>query len=140
MFDTPKVVFDCSDVMDMYRLPIDDGTANDGAAIAGTGFANCPGGGEAIRCDNPISIIFDANDGDIRRSTNARRIPGNDIQYRLNRRRGASDHTQNFTRGSLLLQQLLQLVEQPHVLDGDHRLVGEGLKQFYLRWGEGAYL
>ena len=72
----------------LYRLPIDDGTANDGAAIeaAGVRLANRPVGGEPKR-DNPISIIFDANDGDIRRSTNARRIPGNDIQYRLNLRR-----------------------------------------------------
>ena len=28
---------------------------------------------------------------------------------------------------------LLQLGEQPHVLDGDHRLVGEGLEQLDLR-------
>ena len=31
--------------------------------------------------------------------------------------------------GGLLLQRLLRLVEQPHVLDRDHRLVGEGLEQ-----------
>ena len=61
----------------MYRLPIDDGTANYGAAIEGPDFANRPVGGETISCDNPISIIFDANDGDIGRSTNTRRIPGN---------------------------------------------------------------
>ena len=32
------------------------------------------------------------------------------------------------------------VLEQPHVLDGDHRLVGEGFKQLDLRRGEGAHL
>jgi hypothetical protein len=31
---------------------------------------------------------------------------------------------------------VLNLVEQPHVLDGDHRLVGEGRRQLYLLVGE----
>ena len=34
----------------------------------------------------------------------------------------------------------VELLEQPHVLDGDHRLVGEGFKQLDLRRGEGAHL
>ena len=43
---------------------------------------------------------------------------------------------QDFTRRRLLLQRLgqfaiavLQFLEQPHVLDGDDRLVGEGFEQ-----------
>src|SRR5262249_5350697 len=46
----------------------------------------------------------------------------------------------------LLLQRLAQfprarldLVEQPHVLDRDHRLVGEGREQLHLLVGEGPY-
>ena len=35
---------------------------------------------------------------------------------------------------------LTQLVEQPRVLDGDHRLVGEGLHQRDLLVGEGSHL
>ena len=31
-------------------------------------------------------------------------------------------------------------LEQPHVLDGDHGLIGKGFKQLDLRRGEGAYL
>ena len=46
----------------------------------------------------------------------------------------------NFTRGSLLLQRLFEFLEQPHVLDGDHGLVGEGFQQLDLRRGEGAHL
>ena len=47
----------------------------------------------------------------------------------------------------LLLQRLgelagarLHLVEQPHILDGDHRLVGERGDQFDLLVGERSYL
>ena len=49
----------------------------------------------------------------------------NRIQHRLNVRRRTSDDAQDLTRGSLLLQRLLEFLEQPHVLDGDNRLVGE---------------
>ena len=34
----------------------------------------------------------------------------------------------------------LEFLEQPHVLDGDHRLVGEGFEQLDLRRSEGAHL
>ena len=52
---------------------------------------------------------------------------------------------QHFTRCRLLLQSFaqfcvafLQFFEQPHVLDGDHGLVGEGLQQSDLLLGEWA--
>ena len=51
-----------------------------------------------------------------------------------------------FGGGGLLLQRLgelgralAHLVEQPHVLDRDHRLVGEGRHQVDLRVGEGVH-
>ena len=51
----------------------------------------------------------------------------------LEHRRGvghrAADHAQHLGRRGLLLERLLGLVEQAHVLDRDHRLVGEGLEQ-----------
>ena len=34
----------------------------------------------------------------------------------------------------------LEFLEQPHVFDGDHRLVGEGFEQLDLRRGEGTHL
>ena len=46
----------------------------------------------------------------------------------------------NFARRRLLLQRFLEFLEQPHVLDGDHGLVGEGFEQLDLRRGEGAHL
>ena len=33
-----------------------------------------------------------------------------------------------------------EFLEQPHVLDGDHGLIGEGFEQLDLRRGEGAHL
>ena len=62
------------------------------------------------------------------------------IQHRLDIRRRAGDDAQDFARRSLLFQRFLEFLEQPHVLDGDHRLVGEGFEQFDLRRGEGAHL
>src|SRR5262249_51916051 len=49
------------------------------------------------------------------------------IQYRLDVRRRAGDDPKDCTSRRLLLQRFLEFLEQPHVLDGDHRLVGEGL-------------
>ena len=48
----------------------------------------------------------------------------------------AGDHLQDVGRRGLPLQRLLRLVEQPHILDGDHCLVGEGLQQLDVVIGE----
>ena len=55
----------------------------------------------------------------------------------------AADDLQHLRRCRLLLQRLRELpralllrLEQPRVLDGDHRLVGEGLDQLDLLVGE----
>ena len=47
----------------------------------------------------------------------------------------AADHAQHFARSLLLLERLPDLVEQPHVLDRDDRLVGESFQQFELPFG-----
>src|SRR4030095_14807711 len=47
-------------------------------------------------------------------------------------RRRTRDNAQNLAGRRLLLQRLLRLIEQPHVLDGDDGLVGEGLEQIEL--------
>ena len=51
-----------------------------------------------------------------------------------------ADDAQDFARRRLLLQRFLEFLEQPHILDGDHRLIGEGFEQLDLRRGEGAHL
>ena len=59
---------------------------------------------------------------------------GDAVEHRLDIVGGARDDTQDLARRRLLLEGLrqvlvtgLQLLEQAHVLDGDHGLVGEGL-------------
>ena len=85
-------------------------------------------------------VAFDAKDARVVRPANTRRILRDHVQHWLDIRRRAGDYAQDFTRGSLLLQRLFEFVEQPNVLDGDHRLVGEGLEELDLRRGEGAHL
>ena len=51
-------------------------------------------------------------------------------------RSATADHLQHFGGRGLPLERLLGLVEQPRVLDRDHRLVGEGLQQRDLLVGE----
>jgi len=65
------------------------------------------------------------------------------IEDRLHIGRRARDHPENLARRRLLLERLgqlriagLQLLEQAHVLDGNYRLVGEGLQQSDLRLAE----
>jgi hypothetical protein len=57
------------------------------------------------------------------------------IQYRL-QVEGRADRPTDFSQGLQFVHRsaqftrpCLQLGEQPHVLDGDHRLVGEGLEE-----------
>ena len=64
-------------------------------------------------------------------------------EYGLQFARRTRNHAQHLRRCRLLLQRLgklararLHLVEQPHILDRDHRLVGECRNQFNLLLGE----
>ena len=65
------------------------------------------------------------------------------LQHRLQIKRRPADHLQDFTGGGLLVEGFreiaiarLQLREQPHILDRDHGLVGEGFDEFDLLVGE----
>ena len=76
-----------------------------------------------------------------------RRVLDEGFQHGLEIERRAADHLEHFAGRRLLLQRLrqlavarLQLREQPHVLDGDHRLVGECLEEHDLLVGEGPRL
>src|SRR5262245_21512585 len=78
-------------------------------------------------------MTFDKADECIVRTAYSRSALRDRIQHRLDVGRRTSDDTQYFTRRRLLLQRLLEFLEQPHVLDGDHRLIGEGFENFDLR-------
>ena len=88
-------------------------------------------------------LPFQTEDRRIRRPAHSGGILGDGVHDRLEIGRRACDHAQDLRRGRLLVQRLrqlsvsrLQLLEQPHVLDGDHRLVGEGPQQRNLLVGE----
>src|SRR5262245_28265402 len=68
--------------------------------------------------------------------TKTGRVLNKRLQYRLEVERRSADDLQDLACGGLLLQGLgqlavpgLELLEQTHVLDGDHRLVGERLEE-----------
>ena len=62
------------------------------------------------------------------------------LEHRLGVGDRAADHLQHLGGRRLLLQRLLGLVEQAHVLDRDHGLVGEGLHQADLGSAERPHL
>src|SRR5262245_11297534 len=62
------------------------------------------------------------------------------VQHGLQVEGRAADDLEHVGGGGLLLQRLAQLVDQPYVLDRDHRLVGEGLEQGDLPLAEEASL
>ena len=67
------------------------------------------------------------------------------VEDRLHIRRRAADDAEHLGRCRLMLQRLaqfgvalLEFLEQPHILNGDHRLIGEGFKECDLFVGETA--
>ena len=75
--------------------------------------------------------------------TNPRSALDDGVEHRLHIRGRAADDAEHLGRRRLMLQGLaqfcvafLQLFEQPDILDGDHRLVGEGLYERDLLLGE----
>src|SRR5262245_44080006 len=105
---------------------------------------SCPRNWSIVRGPREAVTVKAENDAS-RCTTDTRSSLGNNIQHRLEIRRLAGDHAKNLTRCRLLLQGFgeiaitrLQFLKQPDVLDGDHGLGGEGFKQFYLFFREGA--
>src|SRR5262245_33986419 len=76
-------------------------------------------------------------------TTEPSRVREHGLEHRLQLARRAANDTEDLGCRSLLLERLgelararLHLVEQPHALDGDHRLVGKRGDQFDLLVGE----
>ena len=87
-------------------------------------------------------LCDDTQDGPLQPKDAASRPPESsrtltNVKDRLEVGRRARDHPQDLAGRGLLLERLFRLVEQPHVLDRDHRLVGEGLEKRDLLVGEG---
>ncbi len=75
--------------------------------------------------------------------TNPGRALDDGVEDRLHVRGRAADDAEHLGRRRLMLQRLAQFcvalaefLEQPHVLDGDDGLVGEGFEQSNLLFGE----
>src|SRR5215813_7028110 len=81
-------------------------------------------------------IAIDKSDLGIVCITEPCRILGHGVKYRLNISWRARNDAQDFTRRGLLLQRFFQFLEQPHILDSDYRLVGEGFEEFDLFVGK----
>ena len=62
------------------------------------------------------------------------------IESRADRLANFAQRFQFPDRPRQLARSRFEFLEQPHVLDGDHGLVGEGFEQLDLRRGEGAHL
>ena len=82
------------------------------------------------------SVPFAESQHHIINPTNLRGALDNGVEHRLHVGRRAADDAEHLGRRRLMLQglaqfciALLQFFEQPHVLDGDDGLVGEGFQQ-----------
>src|SRR5262245_22937333 len=80
----------------------------------------------------PEHVPFDKSDGRVVGAAHARGIFRDHVQHRLNIRRRAGNDAQDFTSRSLLFQRFLELLEQTHILNRDHGLIGEGFKKLNL--------
>src|SRR5262245_48892428 len=65
-------------------------------------------------------------------SEQAYRAVSDGVEDRLDVSVRLTDHTQDLARCGLLLQSLLRLIEEAHILDGNDRLIGKGCHQIDL--------
>jgi len=136
------------DVVDVNRLTLYDGAAGRRAPRHGTDVAHGLNDAEMRHAVNHAAVhpLDDRIDG-------AAQPCGtlcDGIEHGLDVRRRTGDHPQDLARRRLLIERLghlrmgrrerpvllLQLREQPDVLDGDDGLVGEGLQQLQMCIGE----
>src|SRR5262245_28684589 len=115
----------------MTGLALDDGTARRGITAKRYALAKLRFDRPFMGRANPRVAIFERDEG-VLRSTKTHCRLGYRIQDRLHVGWRLRDGAQDFCRRGLLLQRLAQLGEQADVLDGDHRLGGEGLEQLDL--------
>ena len=88
-----------------------------------------------VRSD-PDHLPVETAHGAVERAAQGDRAPGDGIEHGLGVGLRLADHAEDFAGGRLSIERLAEcvvplpeLVEQPRVLDGDDRLVGEGLEQ-----------
>jgi hypothetical protein len=120
--------------------PLDDCPAGRRASRDGDGEVRSEPLAErsaALHGAQHIALVH--HDHHVVRVAEARRVLGNCVEHRRNVGRRAADHAQDLGGRSLPLERFLRLVEEPRVLDRDHRLIGERLQQRDLLLGELAH-
>src|SRR4029077_2362452 len=100
-----------------------------------------------IRCDSPKDLSIKSEHSAIFRLAQSYGIIQDCFKNRLKIRERAADHLQYLTCGGLLLQcfgelavAILQVFEQPNILDGDHGLVSESFEERDLFLGKRSEL
>src|SRR5262245_29634503 len=96
--------------------------------------------GNVVRGGEVNKFPVETEDGAVDRTAEPNSVRGDSFEHRLHVGRRSRNHAENVRSRCLLLQRLLRLVEQPHVLDRNDRLVGEGFEQFYVIVCEGPRL
>ena len=120
--------------MDVDRLPVNDRSGGRSPTADRIHLAQGPRDRKwATVCCQPVNLAVDTVDFRVFCLAEPRSTFRDSIQHRVKIRRRARDDAQDLARRRLLLERLrqiavarLQLLEQPHVLDGDHRLRGKG--------------
>jgi hypothetical protein len=99
-------------------------------ASIGIGFSDAGGGlGEEL-------VLLDQPHGDTAAGKKAAAVLDDRFEDGLRIGHRSADYAQDLRGGRLPLEGLLGLVEQAHVLDGDHGLVGKGGKQPHFLVGQ----
>ncbi len=100
-------------------------------------------GGDVMAGDGPQNLAVEAPDDAAPGLAQPHRVLGQRLEDRLEIERRPPDHLEQLAGRGLLLERdpqlavaRLELLEQAHVLDGDHGLVAEGLQELDMAGGE----
>src|SRR5262249_28493474 len=133
------------EVGDLYRTRLEHRSASDRPADQRERELSVALGDRTVMRDEGQPVAVDAEDRRVERLTQPGGALRYSVEHRLNVGGRLADHAQDIARGRLLLERdpqlavpSLKLREQPHVLDGDDRLIGKGPKQLNLRLAERA--
>jgi hypothetical protein len=125
------------DVLDMDRLPVGHDSSADEVPTDREGLSDRHWSAQRSTPRHETQLLpFETVDRRVHRPAHPGGVLDDGLHDRLQIGRRTRDHPQDLTRGGLLLERLFRLVEQPHVLDGDHGLSGEGVEEVDLPVGE----
>src|SRR5215470_7687682 len=83
-------------------------------------------------CDTAYDVALGTNNERVGCPAHVGSVLSDSVQHGLNAGWRRRNYPKNLACRGLLLECLLRFLKQPHILDGDDGLVGEGLEQPYL--------